>query len=162
VLIAAVAHELVFEALQLAKMSGFPALGFCAGAATFFVGDKVIGAVCASGRKSIEASHASSFLVPLVLGIILDGVPGLVVIGLDILEAGTVSLAMLVAVFISSVAESVAVTASMRASSLSPRRSSAYGSQSPSRAQSRPQWDMRCAATCHQSGWPSSRVLRVA
>jgi ZIP family zinc transporter len=114
VLISAVAYELVFEALQAAKMTGFPTLGFFTGALTFFVADRLIGAMGASDRKSVGATHQSSLVVPLVLGIILDGIPENAVIGLGILEGGTVSLAMLVAVFISNLPEAVAGTAGMR------------------------------------------------
>ncbi|MBW2688237.1 MAG: ZIP family metal transporter, partial [Deltaproteobacteria bacterium] len=36
VLISAVAYEMVFDAVKLAKGSGYPTLGFLAGASTFF------------------------------------------------------------------------------------------------------------------------------
>ena len=52
--------------------------------------------------------------MPLVLATILDGIPEAVVIGLGILEGGTVNLAMLVAVFISNLPESIACTSGMR------------------------------------------------
>lgn len=115
VLISAVAYELVFEALRLAPRTGFPMAGFFIGAFTFFFADRVISAMGASGRKSVAATHSSSLVVPLVLGIILDGIPENTVIGLGILEGGAVSLAMLVAVFISNLPEAVAGTAGMRA-----------------------------------------------
>ena len=67
-----------------------------------------------SDRKSVKASHSSSLVVPLTLGIILDGIPENTVIGLGILEGGSVSLAMMVAVFISNLPEAVAGTAGMR------------------------------------------------
>jgi len=114
VLISAVAYELVFEALQLAKHTGFPTMGFFAGALTFFLSDRLIGRMSGSQSKATNAAHHSNLVVPLVLAIILDGIPESVVIGLGILEAGTVSLAMLVAVFISNLPESVAATAGMR------------------------------------------------
>ena len=114
VLIAAVTFELVFKALYLAKFTGFPVLGFFAGAATFFVSDLLVGAMGGGDRKGIEATHQSSLVVPLVLATILDGIPEAVVIGLGILEGGTVNLAMLVAVFISNLPESIACTSGMR------------------------------------------------
>jgi ZIP family zinc transporter len=114
VLISAVAYELVFEAVQLARFTGFPTMGFFAGAFAFFFSDRLIGALGGSQRKAIEATHQSNLVVPLVLAIVLDGIPESVVIGLSILEGGTVSLAMLVAVFISNLPESVAGTAGMR------------------------------------------------
>ena len=114
VLFSAVAYELVYEALHLAKLSGFPALGFFGGAFTFFFSDMLIGRM--GGRREGNANPAaeSSLVVPLVLGIILDGVPESVVIGLGILQGGTVSVAMLVAVFISNIPESAAGTTGMR------------------------------------------------
>jgi ZIP family zinc transporter len=115
VLISAVAYELVFEAVSLAKMSGAPALGLFAGALTFFFCDRFISNMGAGDRKSIAAPAASAMVVPLVLGIVLDGVPESLVIGLGILEGGSVSLAMLVAVFISNVPEAIAGTSGMRA-----------------------------------------------
>jgi ZIP family zinc transporter len=112
VLFSAVAYELVYEALDLAKMSGFPTLGFFAGALTFFVADMLIARMGGRGEGS---TAQSSLVVPLVLGIILDGIPESVVIGLGVLKGGTVSVAMLVAVFMSNLPEAVASTAGMRA-----------------------------------------------
>jgi ZIP family zinc transporter len=111
VLISAVAYELVFEAIHIAKLTGFPTMGFFAGAFTFFFSDKLIGRM--SGSQG-EATHQSNLVVPLVLAIILDGVPESVVIGLGILKGGAVSVAMLVAVFISNLPEAVAATTGMR------------------------------------------------
>ncbi len=114
VLISAVAYELVFEAVHLAKLTGIPTLGFLAGAFTFFFADLLIGRFGGSERMAVGASHQSNLVVPLVLAIILDGVPESVVIGLGILEGGGVSLAMLVAVFISNLPEAIAGTSGMR------------------------------------------------
>jgi ZIP family zinc transporter len=114
VLISAVAYELVFEALTLAKLTGFPTLGFIVGAFTFFFSDRLIGKFGGGQRKAVNATHQSKLVVPLVLAIILDGVPESVVIGLGILKGGTVSMAMLIAVFISNLPEAVAATTGMR------------------------------------------------
>jgi ZIP family zinc transporter len=113
VLISAVAYELVFEAIQIAKLSGFPTMGFFAGAFAFFFSDRLIGRMGGSQREAIEATHQSNLVVPLVLAIILDGIPESVVIGLGILKGGAVSLAMLVAVFISNLPGAVAATTGM-------------------------------------------------
>jgi ZIP family zinc transporter len=115
VLISAVSYELVFEAVKMAKGTGFPTIGFFLGAFTFFFADNLIGKMGGSERKAINASHQSSLVVPLVLAIILDGIPESVVIGLGILEGGSVSIGMLVAVFISNIPEAVAGTSGMRA-----------------------------------------------
>src|SRR5262245_39388756 len=113
VLLSAVAYELVFESIKLAGGSGFPALGFFAGAMVFFFSDTVMGRLGAANRKSINASHASNLVVPMILAIILDVVPESLVIGLGILETGAVSLAMLIAVFISNLPEAIAGTSGM-------------------------------------------------
>jgi ZIP family zinc transporter len=115
VLISAVSYELVFEAVKMAKFTGFPTIGFFLGAFTFFFADNLIGKMGGGERKAINASHQSSLVVPLVLAIILDGIPESVVIGLGILEGGSVSIGMLVAVFISNIPEAVAGTSGMRA-----------------------------------------------
>lgn len=115
VLFSAVAYELVYEAVHLAKMSGFPALGFFAGALTFFFADMLIARMGGRGEGGAASAAQSSLVVPLVLGIILDGIPESVVIGLGVLQGGTVSVAMLVAVFMSNLPEAVASTAGMRA-----------------------------------------------
>jgi ZIP family zinc transporter len=115
VLLSAIAYELVYEAVHIAKLTGFPTLGFFSGALTFFFADLLIGRV--GGRRAGGANPAaeSSLVIPLVLGIILDGIPESVVIGLGILQGGTVSVAMLVAVFISNLPEAAAGTVGMRA-----------------------------------------------
>jgi len=114
VLVSAVAYELVYESIRLAKLTGVPLMGLFIGAATFFIADNLIGRMGGSGRKAIGASHSSSLVVPLVLAIILDGIPESTVVGLSILDGGSVSIGMLVAVFISNIPESIAGTSGMR------------------------------------------------
>ncbi len=114
-LISAISYELIYEAIKLAKGTGFPAFGLFTGAATFYFSDKLIERLGAGKRMNIGASQQSSLVVPMVLAIILDGVPESIVIGLGIFEGGTVSLAMLVAVFISNLPEAIAGTSGMKA-----------------------------------------------
>ena len=121
-LISAVSYELVFEAVKLAKGSGFPAFGFFAGAFIFYFSEKLIERLGARNHMKIESSDQSSLVIPMVLAIILDGVPESIVIGLGILEEGTVSLAMLVAVFISNLPEAIAGTIGMRGSGWNKKR----------------------------------------
>ena len=115
-LISAISYELIFEAMNLGKGTGFPALGLFTGALTFFFSEKLIDKFGAKGHMEIEASHSSKLVIPMVLAIILDGIPESIVIGLGIFEGGAVSLAMLVAVFISNLPESIAGTIGMKAS----------------------------------------------
>lgn len=114
VLLSAVAYELVFQAVRLAKGSGFPALGFLLGALVFFSVERLIHAIGGAGGKTGHVDKQSNLVVPLVLAIILDGIPESAVIGLGVLEKGTVSLAMLVAVFVSNLPEAMAGTTGMR------------------------------------------------
>lgn len=116
VLLSATAYELVFEAVRLAKGSGFPALGFFGGAATFFLADQLIDRLGDGQPNADNAAAQSTLVVPLVLGATLDGIPESVVIGLGLVGGGTVSLAMLVAVFMSNLPEAAAATAGMRSS----------------------------------------------
>jgi ZIP family zinc transporter len=115
-LISAISYELIFEAVKLAPKSGFPALGLFAGAFTFFFADKLIEKFGAKDHMSINAPKQAALIIPMVLAIILDGVPESIVIGLGIFEGGSVSLAMLVAVFISNLPESIAGSTGMKAS----------------------------------------------
>lgn len=114
-LISAVAYELIFEAIKLGKSTLFPAFGLFAGALTFVLSDMLIERMGAENRKKIDASHSSTLVIPMVLAIILDGIPESFVIGMGVFEGGKVSLAMLVAVFISNLPESIAGSSGMKA-----------------------------------------------
>ena len=114
VLISAVAYELVFEALKHTRGSGATVVGIFTGAFAFYFSDMLIGKLGGSDRKAIEASLQSKLVVPLVLAIILDGIPESAVIGMSIFTDGSVSMAMLVAVFISNLPEAIAGTTGMR------------------------------------------------
>jgi len=114
-LISAVSYELVYEAVKLAKGTGFPGFGLFAGALTFFFSEKLIDKYSTGHQTATKASEQTGLLIPMVLAIILDGVPESIVIGLGIFEGGTVSMAMLVAVFISNLPEAIAGTTGMKA-----------------------------------------------
>lgn len=116
-LLSAVSFELVFEAVQRSRGNGAAALGFFAGALSFFFSDKLLEAWERRHPRTAPAAGAgagSSLAVPMLLGIVLDGIPESVVIGLGVLEQHSVSLAMLVAVFLSNLPEAVAGTVGMQ------------------------------------------------
>jgi zinc transporter, ZIP family len=116
-LISAISYELIFEAVKLAPKTGFPALGLFAGALTFFFSDTLIEKLGAKDHMAIDGPKQSALIVPMVLAIILDGIPESIVIGLGLFEgSGTVSIAMLVAVFISNLPESIAGSTGMKES----------------------------------------------
>jgi ZIP family zinc transporter len=116
VLISAVAYELVDEAFTTSKGSGGIALGLTAGALVFFVGDTIIDGLGGSNRKSMEGKQQSGTALAIVLGIVLDGIPESAVIGLTLLQGGSVGAAMLIAVFLSNLPEAIAATTGLRAS----------------------------------------------
>jgi zinc transporter, ZIP family len=115
-LISAISYELIYEAVKLGKGTGFPVFGLFAGSMTFFFSDRLIGKLGAKGRMEIDAKEQSRLVVPMVLAIILDGIPESIVIGLGLSGGGSVSLALLVAVFISNLPESIAGSTGMKAS----------------------------------------------
>jgi zinc transporter, ZIP family len=115
VLISAVAYELVAEASQTADRGWAVALGLFAGCAVFFVGDELIDRRGGVDRKRSHGGQAGGSALAIVLGIVLDGIPESIVIGLTLLEGGGVSLAMLVAVFLSNLPEAVAATTGLAA-----------------------------------------------
>jgi zinc transporter, ZIP family len=114
-LISAISYELIFEAIKLGKGTGFPGYGIFAGSFTFFMADWLIAKYGKTNQIGAGTSQHSTLVVPMVLAIILDGIPESIVIGLGLFEGGAVSLAMLVAVFISNLPESIAGSSGMKA-----------------------------------------------
>src|SRR5262245_23590004 len=124
VLISAVAYELVHEAAVTSAGDGGVALGLLAGSVVFFGADVLIDRVF--GKSEAEGSNGGARATQagraLVLGIILDGIPESLVLGLTVLEAGTVSAAFLVAVFLSNLPESIAATTALSRAGRNPTR----------------------------------------
>jgi ZIP family zinc transporter len=121
-LISAISYELIYEAVKISRASGFPAFGFFTGAFTFFLADKLIGKFGADHRLDVNAPKSVGLIIPMILAIILDGIPESIVLGLGMSEGGTVSLAMLVAIFISNLPEAIAGTTGMKAGGWSKKR----------------------------------------
>jgi ZIP family zinc transporter len=116
VLISAVAYELVQEAVETSAGSGGVALGLFAGCGTFFLGDTLIARMGGADRKSPRGEQAGGSALAIVLGIVLDGIPECLVLGLTVLESGSVSAAFLVAVLLSNVPEAIAASTGLAAS----------------------------------------------
>jgi len=116
VLLSAVAFELVEEAFNTSGLLTDVATGLFAGCAVYTVGDAVIDRLGGADRKSMEGAGAGGSALAIVLGTVLDGIPESAVLGLTILEGGTVSVAMLAAVFLSNLPEAVAATSGLKAS----------------------------------------------
>ncbi len=113
VLISAVAYELVGEAFESSAGSGGVALGLFAGAGVFFAGDALIDRLGGEQRKRSGGEQAAGSPLAIVLGIVLDGIPESIVIGLGLLEGAGVSVAVISAVFLSNLPEAVAATSGL-------------------------------------------------
>jgi zinc transporter, ZIP family len=101
VLISAVAFELVEEAFDTSAGTGGVFVGLLAGSLVFFAGDAAIDRMGGADRKRSAGGQAGGSALAVVLGIVLDGIPESLVLGLTVLQAGAVSAAFLVAVFLS-------------------------------------------------------------
>lgn len=118
VLISALAFELVDEAVQGGGL--WPtALGFLAGAVAYVGANVLLARSGAKHRKRSKDQQPSEKEDPgsgtaIAVGALLDGIPESVVLGLGLVTAGTVSPAMLAAVFISNVPEGLSSTAGMK------------------------------------------------
>ena len=113
VLISAVAFELVEEAFDTSAGAGGIAVGLLAGSVVYFAGDEAIDRMGGSNRKRSAGEQASGSGLAITLGIVLDGIPESFVLGLTVLQSGTVSVALLVAVFLSNLPEAIAATAGL-------------------------------------------------
>jgi zinc transporter, ZIP family len=110
VLISAVAYELVGEAFETSDGAGGVALGLFAGCAVFSIGDALIDRMGGESRKRMSGEQAGGSGLAIVLGIVLDGIPESIVIGLGLLAGEGVSAAVLAAVFLSNLPEAIAAT----------------------------------------------------
>lgn len=110
VLISAVAFELVEDAFETSGVLSNVAYGLFAGCAAFSIGDALIDRIGGDDRKRMDGRQAGGSALAIVLGIVLDGIPESVVLGLSLLEGGAVSVAMLAAVFLSNLPEAIAAT----------------------------------------------------
>jgi ZIP family zinc transporter len=121
VLISAVSFELVQEAFDTNHGEGRVALGLVAGSAVFFTGDALIDRLGGEDRKRADGRQVEGSPLAIVLGIVLDGIPESIVIGLTIVVGGSVSAAFLVAVALSNVPEAIAASSGLARSGWPPR-----------------------------------------
>lgn len=117
VLISTVAYELVQEAFVIAGGGPEMAAGLVVGALVFFSGDTLINRAGGRDRKRSQGQQAGGSALAIVLGTVLDGVPESIVLGLSLLGDGSVSVAIVAAVFMSNYAEALAATTGLRAAS---------------------------------------------
>jgi ZIP family zinc transporter len=113
-LISSISFELAAEGF--AKGGALPlATGLAAGALVFYFADRVV------QRLGSRLGGGSAGL-PLALGALLDGIPEQAVLGLGLAQGQGVSIALLVAIFVSNLPESIGSSTDMRAAGESPGR----------------------------------------
>jgi ZIP family zinc transporter len=122
VLVSAVAYELVEEAFSTADSGGWVAAGLFAGSLVFFGGDELIGRLGGAKRKSMAGEQEEGTALAIVLGTVLDGIPESVVIGLTLLQGGSVSVPVLIAVFLSNLPEAIGATKGLAVAGWRPSR----------------------------------------
>ncbi|MFF9623615.1 ZIP family metal transporter [Streptomyces griseosporeus] len=122
VLLSAVSFELVGEAYEQGGL-GPAALGTLAGAVAYTLGNVWLARRGARHRKRSGHAHGqrqpseeeqSGSGTALALGALLDGIPESAVIGVGLLDGGTVSLVTVAAVFLSNIPEGLSSSAGMR------------------------------------------------
>ena len=113
-LISSISFELASEGFE--KGGALPlALGLAIGALSFYVADRAV-------ERLGARSSAGTAGLPLALGALLDGIPEQSVLGLGLAHSHGLSIALLVAIFVSNLPESIGSSTDMRAAGESRRR----------------------------------------
>lgn len=118
VLISALSFELMAEAYKGAGIMA-TALGFLLGAFSYAAANRVLVIYGAKHRKRSGTNQPSEAEQPgsgaaIAIGALLDGIPESIVIGLSILHGGAVSMAVVVAIFLSNIPEGLSSSAGMK------------------------------------------------
>jgi ZIP family zinc transporter len=126
VLISALSFELMEEALRQAGLVA-TATGFLCGAALYGLANRLLAIVGAkhrkrSGGQQPSEQEQSGSGVAIAVGALLDGIPESIAIGLTLLHGGAVSVATVVAIFLSNLPEGLSSACGMRKAG----RSAAY------------------------------------
>ena len=112
-LISALAFELADEAMIHGGVDAL-VIGLAGGALTFFFADAYVDRRGAEHRKRSGDQMQGSSASALVLGSLLDGIPEAVAVGISLLAAGEVGIAVVGAVFLSNVPEALSASTGMR------------------------------------------------
>ncbi len=113
-LISAVSFELAQEGLEVGG-AGATGLGLGAGAVAYYGLDGLIASRCSAGRGRRGRSEGDGAGNALALGAFLDGVPEQAVLGINLAAGKGVSVALLIAIFVSNLPEAIGSAGDMRA-----------------------------------------------
>ncbi|MCG5430908.1 hypothetical protein LV457_01150 [Mycobacterium sp. MYCO198283] len=113
-LVASISFELAAEGFDVGG-PGPVAIGIAVGAVSFWLADLAVDRV---GGRSPSAAAG----LPLELGALLDGIPEQAVLGIGIASGQGVSVALLIAIFVSNLPEGIGSAADMRGAGHTPRR----------------------------------------
>ncbi|WP_102144010.1 ZIP family metal transporter [Mycobacterium hubeiense] len=112
-LVASISFELAEEGFRVG--GALPvALGLAAGAVTFFLADMAV--------DRLGGGDAKTAGLPLLLGGLLDGIPEQAVLGIGIASGAGVSLALVLAIFVSNLPEAIGSASDLRAAGHHTRR----------------------------------------
>jgi zinc transporter, ZIP family len=118
VLISALCFELVLEACEQGGLTA-SITGFLLGAVAYSTANHLVSCRGArhrkrSGQQQAREEEQSGSGVAIAIGALLDGIPESIAIGLSILHGGAVSVATVVAIFLSNLPEGLSSSAGMK------------------------------------------------
>ncbi|MGM7723996.1 ZIP family metal transporter [Metabacillus sp. Hm71] len=113
VLIGAASFELLSEAVKEGGLIA-TSVGFISGASIFTISEAIIAKRGGNERKRTKKRNTNHSGLSIFIGTIIDAIPESVIIGVSLLEQGTVSYLMVIAVFISNFPEGLSSTVGLK------------------------------------------------
>jgi ZIP family zinc transporter len=118
-LLSAIAYELIPES-TLHHAAGIGA-GCLTGALTYYVADRIIDHRGGADRQDIDGGQGGSGAA-MFLGALLDGLPEAFILGISLGLGGAISIAFVVAIFVSNIPQGIAGTTALKQAGYSDRR----------------------------------------